>query len=375
MNLFNVYPLYEIKPSHGNMCYVYDKEGEKYLDLYGGHAVISIGHNHPNYIKSISNQLNKIGFYSNYIINDLQKEVANEIIQQSNCHDYKLFMTNSGAESNENGLQVASFYNKRSKIIAFKNSFHGRSNAALSITDNNKIKSEINKKIDVKFLEFNDIESFDIEISKGDVSSVIFESIQGVGGLDQPSVEFVKHISKKCKKYNTCLIADEVQSGFGRSGDFFAFQKYNINPDIICMAKGMGNGFPVGGILIKNHIKSSFGMLGTTFGGNHLACSAVLSVLKTIKEESLLTNANEMEIYFKEKISKIKSVSKVKGRGLMLGIEFDFEAAELRKNLIFKHKIFTGGSANKNLLRILPPLNINKSHIDILFNALKEELK
>ena len=375
MNLFNVYPLYEIKPSHGNMCYVYDKEGKKYLDLYGGHAVISIGHNHPNYIKSISNQLNKIGFYSNYIINDLQKEVANEIIQQSNCHDYKLFMTNSGAESNENGLQVASFYNKRSKIIAFKNSFHGRSNAALSITDNNKIKSEINKKIDVKFLEFNDIESFDIEISKGDVSSVIFESIQGVGGLDQPSVEFVKHISKKCKKYNTCLIADEVQSGFGRSGDFFAFQKYNINPDIICMAKGMGNGFPVGGILIKNHIKSSFGMLGTTFGGNHLACSAVLSVLKTIKEESLLTNANEMEIYFKEKISKIKSVSKVKGRGLMLGIEFDFEAAELRKNLIFKHKIFTGGSANKNLLRILPPLNINKSHIDILFNALKEELK
>ena len=375
MNLFNVYPLYEITPSHGSMCYVYDKEGEKYLDLYGGHAVISIGHNHPNYIKSISNQLNKIGFYSNYIINDLQKEVANEIIQQSNCHNYKLFMTNSGAESNENGLQVASFYNKRSKIIAFKNSFHGRSNAALSITDNNKIKSEINKKIDVKFLEFNDIESFDIEISKGDVSSVIFESIQGVGGLDQPSVEFVKHISKKCKKYNTCLIADEVQSGFGRSGDFFAFQKYNINPDIICMAKGMGNGFPVGGILIKNHIKSSFGMLGTTFGGNHLACSAVLAVLKTLKEENLLENSIQMEKYFREKISKISSVVRIKGRGLMLGIEFNFKAAELRKNLIFKYKIFTGGSANKNLLRILPPLNINKSHIDILFNALKNEVK
>ena len=375
MNLFNVYPLYEITPSHGSMCYVYDKEDKKYLDLYGGHAVISIGHNHPNYIESISNQLNKIGFYSNYIINDLQKEVANEIIKQSNCHNYKLFMTNSGAESNENALQVASFYNKRSKIIAFKNSFHGRSNAALSITDNNKIKSEINKKIDVKFLEFNDIESFDIEISKGDVSSVIFESIQGVGGLDQPSVEFVKHISKKCKKYNTCLIADEVQSGFGRSGDFFAFQKYNINPDIICMAKGMGNGFPVGGILIKNHIKSSFGMLGTTFGGNHLACSAVLAVLKTLKDENLLENSIQMEKYFRDKISKISSVVRIKGRGLMLGIEFDFEAAQLRKNLIFKHKIFTGGSANKNLLRILPPLNINKSHIDILFNALKEEVK
>ena len=375
MNLFNVYPLYEITPSHGSMCYVYDKEDKKYLDLYGGHAVISIGHNHPNYIESISNQLNKIGFYSNYIINDLQKEVANEIIKQSNCHNYKLFMTNSGAESNENALQVASFYNKRSKIIAFKNSFHGRSNAALSITDNNKIKSEINKKIDVKFLEFNDIESFDIEISKGDVSSVIFESIQGVGGLDQPSVEFVKHISKKCKKYNTCLIADEVQSGFGRSGDFFAFQKYNINPDIICMAKGMGNGFPVGGILIKNHINSSFGMLGTTFGGNHLACSAVLAVLKTLKDENLLENSIQMEKYFRDKISKISSVVRIKGRGLMLGIEFDFEAAQLRKNLIFKLKIFTGGSANKNLLRILPPLNINKSHIDILFNALKEEVK
>ena len=375
MNLFNVYPLYEITPSHGSMCYVYDKEDEKYLDLYGGHAVISIGHNHPNYIESISNQLNKIGFYSNYIINDLQKEVANEIIKQSNCHNYKLFMTNSGAESNENALQVASFYNKRSKIIAFKNSFHGRSNAALSITDNSKIKSELNKKIDVKFIEFNDIESFDIEISKGDVSSVIFESIQGVGGLDQPSAEFVKYISKKCKKYNTCLIADEVQSGFGRSGDFFAFQKYNINPDIICMAKGMGNGFPVGGILIKNHINSSFGMLGTTFGGNHLACSAVLAVLKTLKDENLLENSIQMEKYFRDKISKISSVVRIKGRGLMLGIEFDFEAAQLRKNLIFKHKIFTGGSANKNLLRILPPLNINKSHIDILFNALKEEVK
>ena len=375
MSLFNVYPLYEMAPSHAEMCYVYDKKGEKYLDLYGGHAVISIGHNHPNYIESLTNQLNKIGFYSNYIINDLQMEVANEIIQQSNLHQYKLFMTNSGAESNENALQVASFYNKREKIIAFKNSFHGRSNAALSITDNSKIKSELNKKIDVVHIEFNDKERFDKEISEGDVSSVIFESIQGVGGLDQPSTEFVKHISKKCKEYNTCLIADEVQSGFGRTGDFFGFQMHRINPDIICMAKGMGNGFPVGGILIKDHIKSSFGMLGTTFGGNHLACSAVLSVLKTLKEESLLTNANEMEVYFKEKISKIKSVSKVKGRGLMLGIEFDFEAAQLRKNLIFKHKIFTGGSANKNLLRILPPLNINKSHIDILFNALKEELK
>ena len=375
MSLFKVYPLYEMTPSHAKGCYVFDKKGNKFLDLYGGHAVISIGHSHPNYVSSLSNQLNKIGFYSNYIINDLQEQVAKKLIDQSNCEDYELFMCSSGAEANENALQIASFHNNKSRIIAFKNSFHGRSNAALSATDNQNIKTKLNTKIDVTFLKFNDKESLIKEVSKSDVSAIIFESIQGVGGLDEPDTEFVKFLRETCDKYNICLIADEVQSGFGRTGDFFAFQKHDIKPDIIPMAKGMGNGFPVGGVLINKKIKAKFGMLGTTFGGNHLACSAVLSVLDTIKKENLLKNSKNQEEYFKNKLSKIKSIKKIKGRGLMLGLEFDFDAKELRKNLIFKHNIFTGGSSNKKLLRILPSLNITEHHIDMLYNALTIELE
>ena len=375
MSLFKVYPLYEMTPSHAKGCYVFDKKGNKFLDLYGGHAVISIGHSHPNYLSSLSNQLNKIGFYSNYIINDLQEQVAKKLIDQSNCEDYELFMCSSGAEANENALQIASFHNNKSRIIAFKNSFHGRSNAALSATDNQNIKTKLNTKIDVTFLKFNDKESLIKEVSKGDVSAIIFESIQGVGGLDEPDTEFVKFLRETCDKYDICLIADEVQSGFGRTGDFFAFQKHDIKPDIIPMAKGMGNGFPVGGVLINKKIKAKLGMLGTTFGGNHLACSAVLSVLDTIKKENLLKNSKNLGEYFKNKLSKIKSIKKIKGRGLMLGLEFDFDAKDLRKNLIFKHNIFTGGSANKKLLRILPPLNITEHHIDMLYNALTIELE
>jgi acetylornithine aminotransferase len=375
MSLFKVYPLYEMTPSHAKGCYVFDKKGNKFLDLYGGHAVISIGHSHPNYISSLSNQLNKIGFYSNYIINDLQEKVAKKLIDQSNCEDYELFMCSSGAEANENALQIASFHNNKSRIIAFKNSFHGRSNAALSATDNQNIKTKLNTKIDVTFLKFNDKKSLIKEVSKSDVSAIIFESIQGVGGLDEPDTEFVKFLRETCDKYDICLIADEVQSGFGRTGDFFAFQKHDIKPDIIPMAKGMGNGFPVGGVLINKKIKAKYGMLGTTFGGNHLACSAVLSVLNTLKEENLLKNSKNLGEYFKNKLSKIKSIKKIKGRGLMLGLEFDFDAKELRKNLIFKHSIFTGGSANKKLLRILPPLNITEHHIDMLYNALTIELE
>ncbi|MDG2367958.1 MAG: aminotransferase class III-fold pyridoxal phosphate-dependent enzyme [Flavobacteriaceae bacterium] len=375
MSLFKVYPLYEMTPSHAKGCYVFDKKGNKFLDLYGGHAVISIGHSHPNYVSSLSNQLNKIGFYSNYIINDLQEQVAKKLINQSNCEDYELFMCSSGAEANENALQIASFHNNKSRIIAFKNSFHGRSNAALSATDNQNIKTKLNTKIDVTFLKFNDKESLIKEVSKSDVSAIIFESIQGVGGLDEPDTEFVKFLRETCDKYDICLIADEVQSGFGRTGDFFAFQKHDIKPDIIPMAKGMGNGFPVGGVLINKKIKAKFGMLGTTFGGNHLACSAVLSVLDTIKQENLLKNSKNLGEYFKNKLSKIKLIKKIKGRGLMLGLEFDFDAKDLRKNLIFKHNIFTGGSANKKLLRILPPLNITEHHIDMLYNALTIELE
>jgi len=375
MSLFKVYPLYEMTPSHAKGCYVFDKKGNKFLDLYGGHAVISIGHSHPNYLSSLSNQLNKIGFYSNYIINDLQEQVAKKLIDQSNCEDYELFMCSSGTEANENALQIASFHNNKSRIIAFKNSFHGRSNAALSATDNQNIKTKLNTKIDVTFLKFNDRESLIKEVSKSDVSAIIFESVQGVGGLNEPDTEFVKFLRETCDKYDICLIADEVQSGFGRTGDFFAFQKHDIKPDIIPMAKGMGNGFPVGGVLINKKIKAKFGMLGTTFGGNHLACSAVLSVLETIKQENLLKNSKNLGEYFKNKLSKIKSIKKIKGRGLMLGLEFDFDAKDLRKNLIFKHNIFTGGSANKKLLRILPPLNITEHHIDMLYNALTIELE
>ena len=374
MSLFKVYPLYDVTPIKAKGCYVYDEKGNKYLDLYGGHAVISIGHGHKNYLKSITNQLDKIGFYSNYIVNDLQEKLSKKLLKQSNCKDYDLFMCNSGAEANENALQIASFHSKKSKIIAFKNSFHGRSNAALSITDNSNIKSQMNSQLNVKFLNFNDKESLIKEASKKDVSSIIFESIQGVGGLDEPNTEFVQLIRKICDENDICLIADEVQSGFGRTGDFFGFQKHKIKPDIIPMAKGMGNGFPVGGVLINRKIKAKKGMLGSTFGGNHLACSAVLSVLDTIKEENLIQNSKEMGVYFKEKFSKINSIKKIKGRGLMLGLEFDFEVQNLRKKLIFEHNIFTGGSANKKLLRILPPLNINSTQIDLLFDALKKEV-
>ena len=374
MSLFKVYPLYDVTPIKAKGCYVYDEKGNKYLDLYGGHAVVSIGHGHKNYLKSITNQLEKIGFYSNYIVNDLQEKLSKKLLKQSNCKDYDLFMCNSGAEANENALQIASFHSKKSKIIAFKNSFHGRSNAALSITDNSDIKSQMNSQLNVKFLNFGDKESLIEEASKKDVSSIIFESIQGVGGLDEPNTEFVQLIRKICDENDICLIADEVQSGFGRTGDFFGFQKHKIKPDIIPMAKGMGNGFPVGGVLINRKIKAKKGMLGSTFGGNHLACSAVLSVLDTIKEENLIQNSKEMGVYFKEKFSKINSIKKIKGRGLMLGLEFDFEVQNLRKKLIFEHNIFTGGSANKKLLRILPPLNINSTQIDLLFDALKKEV-
>ena len=373
MNLFDVYPLYNVTPTKANGMYIYDEKNEKFLDLYGGHAVISIGHGNSYYIKKLTEQMKKISFYSNAIQNPLQKELAKKLTQYSKCEDYNLFMCSSGAEAIENALKLASFYNKKSRVIAFKNSFHGRTSAAVAVTDNPKIISPLNAQQKVSFIKFNNIDELEFELKKGDVSSIIFESIQGVGGLDEPNTEFVQLIRKICDENDICLIADEVQSGFGRTGDFFGFQKHKIKPDIIPMAKGMGNGFPVGGVLINRKIKAKKGMLGSTFGGNHLACSAVLSVLDTIKEENLIQNSKEMGVYFKEKFSKINSIKTIKGRGLMLGLEFDFEVQNLRKKLIFEHNIFTGGSANKKLLRILPPLNINSTQIDLLFDALKKE--
>ena len=375
MNLFDVYPLYNVTPTKANGMYIYDEKNEKFLDLYGGHAVISIGHGNSYYIKKLTEQMKKISFYSNAIQNPLQKELAKKLTQYSKCEDYNLFMCSSGAEAIENALKLASFYNKKSRVIAFKNSFHGRTSAAVAVTDNPKIISPLNAQQKVSFIKFNNIDELEFELKKGDVSSIIFESIQGVGGLDQPEEKFIKAMYLLSKKYNVCVIADEVQSGFGRSGDFFAFQKFDIKPDIITIAKGMGNGFPVGGILVNHKIKAEYGMLGTTYGGNHLACVATLAVLNELKENKLQENALKIGEYFKSKLEKIKEIIKIKGRGLMLGIEFDFNVSELRKNLIYRQKIFTGGSSNKNLIRILPPLIINKNQVDIFLKSLIIELK
>ncbi|WBX72221.1 aspartate aminotransferase family protein [Tenacibaculum retecalamus] len=374
MSLFNVYPLFDITPVKAKDINVYDENGTEYLDLYGGHAVISIGHSHPTYVKNISNQVSNLGFYSNSIQNPLQTKLADELIKQSNCNDYQLFLCNSGAEANENALKLASFHTNKKKIIAFKNGFHGRTSAAVAATDNTKIVAPINAQQEVEFFELGDLQSVEKALQKKDICAVIIECIQGVGGLDESTTTFYQSLDKLCKQYKALFIADEVQSGFGRTGNFFAFQKHNITPDIISMAKGMGNGFPIGGILIHPSIEASYGLLGTTFGGNHLACVASLTVLTVLKEEKLLKNASIISEYFIKKAAEVPAIKKIKGRGLMLGIEFNFPIASLRKELIFKHHIFTGSAKNPNLLRILPPLTIKKQHVDQFFEALKKEL-
>ena len=370
MPLFDVYPLYDVEPSKARGVYVYDQKGTKYLDLYGGHAVISIGHGHRTYKRMLRKQLHQIGFYSNAVQNPLQEKLSAEINRQSGCTDYELFMCSSGAEANENALKLASFHTGKSRVIAFDNAFHGRTSAAVAATDNKNIQAPLNNQQQVDFIPFNDADALEKELAKGDVCAVIFEAIQGVGGLDEPTAAFVAQMETLCQTHQTCLIADEVQSGFGRSGDFFAFQKYNINPHIISIAKGMGNGFPVGGILVNPVIKAKYGLLGTTFGGNHLACSASLAVLQVLEKEKLYDHAKAMGEYFVAKAKELPFVKTIKGRGLMLGLEFENEVGALRKELIFKHRIFTGGSSNKNLIRILPPLNVKQKHLDQLFTAL-----
>lgn len=374
MKLFDVYPLYDVTPVSAKGIEVIDDKGQKYYDFYGGHAVISIGHSHPHYVNMLTDQLQQIGFYSNSIKNPMQEELANKLGQLSGCEDYNLFLCNSGAEANENALKMASFHTGKSKVLAFKKAFHGRTSAAVATTDNPKINAPINQQQKVTFIDFNDAESLKKELASGDYCAVILEAIQGVGGLDEPTTEFYQLIQNECKNHGIVLIADEVQAGFGRSGKFFGFQHHNIQPDIISIAKGMGNGFPVGGILIHEDIKASYGLLGTTFGGNHLACAATLAVLEVIEKENLLANAEAMGAYFAAEAAKIPQVKRVKGRGLMLGLEFDFEVAELRKKLIFNQHVFTGGAANKNVLRFLPALTIGKKEIDLFFNALKAEL-
>lgn len=374
MNLFNVYPLYDITPVKALDCTITDNNGVEYLDLYGGHGVISIGHTQPDYVSKLKNQLDNLGFYSNAIQNPLQVELAEKLGKLSGLEDYELFLCSSGAEANENALKLASFHNGKSRVVAFDNSFHGRTSAAVAVTDNKKIVAPINAQQVVTFLPLNNIELVEAELEKGDVSSVIIEGIQGVGGLDEGTTEFFQALEKACKKHDVVLILDEVQSGYGRSGKFFAYQHHNIKADIISVAKGMGNGFPVGAILISPEFEASFGLLGTTFGGSHLSCAAGIAVLDVMEKLKLQDNVNEVSAYFFEQIKQVPQIIKVKGRGLMLGVEFDFEIGALRKKLIVEKHIFTGSANNKNLLRILPSLTVKKSDIDVFIVALKESL-
>lgn len=374
MKLFDVYPLYDINPIKGEGCYVYDAAGTAYLDLYGGHAVISIGHGHPHYIKRVTEQLQALPFYSNSVQNRVQEALAEKLGEVSGCNEYNLFLINSGAEANENALKVASFYNNRTKVIAFKKSFHGRTSAAVNITDNENIKAPINKRYEAEFHEWNNLESVRMSLAKGDVSAVIIEGIQGIGGIYVPDAAFLKELQNLCNEYNTVLILDEIQSGYGRSGKFFAFQYTDIQPDLITVAKGMGNGFPIGGVLIHPKFEAKYGLLGTTFGGNHLACAAGLAVLEVIESENLIENAANIGNYLLEQLNNFDGVREVRGQGLMIGVEFDFPTGELRKHLLFEEKVFVGSASNANVMRLLPPLSLSKAEADLFLGKLERSL-
>lgn len=379
MKIFEVYKLWPIEPVKAKGCKVWDKEGNEYLDLYGGHAVISIGHAHPTYNSMIKEQLEKIGFYSNAVQNSLQEELAERLGIVSGYQDYSLFLCNSGAEANENALKLASFNSGKKRVIAFKGAFHGRTSGAVSVTDNLKIVSPFNSDHQVTFVPLNDIKAVEREISKGDCAAVIIEGIQGVAGIYAPSDEFFRELRTVTQQYGVSLILDEVQSGYGRSGKFFAHQYSGIKPDIITTAKGMGNGFPIGGVLISPDIKAQQGMLGTTFGGNHLACTAAIAVLKVIEKESLVSNAAEMGRYLIDNLEKMKSgkgegaINDIRGVGLMIGIEMSDGFTQVRDKLLFEDKIFTGG-AKSNIIRLLPPLNISKEEIDLFLDSFENQL-
>ncbi|HBT85826.1 MAG: aspartate aminotransferase family protein [Fermentimonas sp.] len=373
MELFDVYSLWDIEPVRAEGCHVWDKDRIEYLDFYGGHAVISIGHSHPVYVKAISEQVEKIGFYSNSVQNSLQKELAQKLGEQCGYPDYSLFLCNSGAEANENALKLASFHTGNKRVIAFEGAFHGRTSGAVAITDNPNIQSPFNNGHEVTFVALNDIDGLESELEKNDVAAVIIEGIQGIAGIYVPETDFLQQLETLCKKHNVPLILDEIQSGYGRTGQFFAHQKAGIKPDLISIAKGMGNGFPIGGLLISPEFEAKKGMLGTTFGGNHLACAAAIAVLNVIKYESLIENAASMGEYLKGKLLNIKGVKEVRGRGLMLGIDFQPEYSAIRNQLLFESHIFTGGAKN-NIMRLLPPLSISKEEIDIFISELTKKL-
>ncbi|WP_294309821.1 aminotransferase class III-fold pyridoxal phosphate-dependent enzyme [uncultured Chryseobacterium sp.] len=377
MNLFNVYPLFNINPVKAQGSFLWDDKGEQYLDFYGGHAVISIGHNHPHYQNKLKEQLDKISFYSNSVQNELQTELAEKLGELSGLEGYSLFLCNSGAEANENALKLASFHNGKNKVLYFSGSFHGRTSAAVSVTDNPKIVAPVN--YDERFIRsgWNDIGQLEEVFKKHghEISSVIIEGIQGVGGIMIPKAEFLKKIEDLCEQYNAVLILDEVQSGYGRSGYFFAHQEFGVEADIITTAKGMGNGFPIGGVLIHPKFQATSGMLGTTFGGNHLACTAAIAVLDVMKEEDLIENARIMGDYIEAEIKGLPHISEIRRKGLMIGIELDRDCAEVRNSLLYDHHIFTGNSNDKTVLRILPALNIKKEETDLFITALKTVLK
>jgi acetylornithine aminotransferase len=370
MKLFDVYPLFDIELVQGQGSFVWDKQGRKYLDLYGGHAVISIGHSHPHFSERLKEQIDNLIFYSNSVQNPLQEALAEQLGQASGYTDYHLFLCNSGAEANENALKLASFHTDRKKVIAFQKSFHGRTSGAVEITDNPKIQAPFNRNENVIFLPLNDVEAVEQTLQNQAVAAIILEGIQGVAGIYEPTAEFLQQLRKRCDKFGAVLILDEIQSGYGRSGKFFVHQHADIQPDLITTAKGMGNGYPIGGLLIHPKFNASHGLLGTTFGGNHLASVAGLAVLEVIERENLIENAEKVGNYLKDNLQGIAGIKEIRGKGLMLGIEFDLDITALRNKLLFDYQVFTGYAGSK-VLRILPPLNLKIEEVDIFLNALQ----
>lgn len=373
MELFDVYPLFDVNVVRGKGCKVWDDKGQEFLDLYGGHAVISIGHCHPHYVEMMTKQLNTLGFYSNSVINKLQEEVAHRLGQISGYEDYSLFLINSGAEANENALKLASFHNGRTRILAFEKSFHGRTSLAVEATNNPKIISPVNNNNHVTYLPINNLEAFRKELDKGDVCAVIVECIQGVGGIRMVTPEFFQGVRQLCTKYGTVLIADEIQCGYGRSGKFFAHQYLGAKPDLITVAKGIGNGFPMAGVLISPDFKPVYGQLGTTFGGNHLACTAALAVMDVIEQEHLVENAAKIGSYLLNELKGFSKIKDVRGEGLMIGLEFDEPVKPLRQKLLYDYHVFTGASGT-NVFRLLPPLCLSKAEADMFLERFRQLL-
>ncbi|MCP9237074.1 aspartate aminotransferase family protein [Lewinella sp. JB7] len=374
MTLFDVYSLYPIEPVRGQGSYVYTATGERYLDFYGGHAVISIGHAHPHYVRKISEQVGKIGFYSNSVQNPLQQELADKLGRLSGLDDYQLFLVSSGAEANENALKLASFRTNRNRVIAFRGAFHGRTSAAVNATDNEAIKAPINRNYPITFLELDDLEGVRRELAKGDVAAVIIEGIQGIGGIHIPDAAFLEALPDLCHEHGALLILDEVQSGYGRSGKFFAFQHSKVRPDIVTVAKGMGNGFPIGGVLIAPELEPKSGMLGTTFGGSHLACAAGIAVLDVIEAEGLLENTKTQGDYLLQALRESGLFTEVRGEGLMIGLQMEQPIGELRKRLLFDYHVFTGSAKDPNTIRLLPPLNVKREECERILEALQQAL-